>query len=106
MTGGGVVGTVAGRAVMIGKPDFLRNENITGLEPLEAAAVKLQEEGKTAMFVAIDGKPAGILAVADPIKATTAEAIERTARARPEDRHAHRRQPPHRRRRGETTRHR
>jgi Cu+-exporting ATPase len=37
--------------------------------------VKLQEEGKTAMFVAIDGKPAGILTVADPIKATTTEAI-------------------------------
>lgn len=75
VTGGGVVGAVAGRALMIGKPDFLRNEKITGLEPLEASAVKLQEEGKTAMFVAIDGKPAGILAVADPIKATTSEAI-------------------------------
>jgi Cu+-exporting ATPase len=60
---------------MIGKPGFLRNEKVIGLEPLEASAAKLQEEGKTAMFVAIDGKPAGILAVADPIKATTAEAI-------------------------------
>ncbi len=76
VTGGGVIGTIAGRAVMIGKLDFLRNEEITGLEPLEASAVKLQEEGKTAMFVAIDGKPAGVLAVADPIKATTAEAIK------------------------------
>jgi Cu+-exporting ATPase len=60
---------------MVGKPDFLRNENITGLEPLEAAAEELQEMGKTAVFVAIDGKAAGILAVADPIKTTTAEAI-------------------------------
>jgi Cu+-exporting ATPase len=75
VTAGGVLGTIAGRAVMIGKPDFLRNEKITGLEPLEASAVQLQEDGKTAMFVAIDGKPAGILAVADPIKSTTAEAI-------------------------------
>jgi Cu+-exporting ATPase len=75
VTAGGVLGTVAGRAVMIGKPNFLRNEKITGLEPLEASAIKLQEEGKTAMFVAIDGKPAGILAVADPIKSTTTEAI-------------------------------
>ena len=75
VTAGGVVGFVAGRAVMIGKPNFLRNEKITGLEPLEASAAKLQEEGKTAVFVAIDGKPAGILAVADPIKSTTAEAI-------------------------------
>lgn len=76
VTAGGVVGTVADRAVLVGKPDFLRSEKITGLEPMEASAVKLQEEGKTAMFVAIDGKPAGILAVADPIKATTAEAIK------------------------------
>ncbi|MDP1767248.1 MAG: heavy metal translocating P-type ATPase [Nitrospirota bacterium] len=75
VTAGGVLGTVAGRMVMIGKPDFLRNEQITGLEPLEASAVPLQEEGKTAMYVAVDGKPAGILAVADPIKSTTAEAI-------------------------------
>ncbi len=75
VTAGGVLGTIAGRAVMIGKPDFLRHEKIAGLESLEASAVKLQEAGKTAMFVAIDGRPAGILAVADPIKATTAEAI-------------------------------
>lgn len=76
VTAGGVVGSVAGRTVMVGKPDFLRNEKITGLEPLEASATKLQEDGKTAMFVAIDGKPAGILAVTDPLKATTAEAIK------------------------------
>jgi Cu+-exporting ATPase len=76
VTAGGVLGNIAGRVVMIGKPDFLRNEKVTGLEPLEASAVKLQEEGKTAMFVAIDGKAAGILSVADPIKSTTAEAIK------------------------------
>jgi Cu+-exporting ATPase len=75
VTAGGVAGTVAGRTVTIGKPDFLRNEKIAGLEPLEASAIKLQEEGKTAMFVAIDGKPTGILAVADPVKSTTLEAI-------------------------------
>jgi Cu+-exporting ATPase len=75
VTAGGVVGTISGRTVMVGKPDFLRNEKITALEALEASAVKLQEDGKTAMFVAIDGKPAGILAVADPVKSTTLEAI-------------------------------
>ena len=75
VTAGGVVGTISGRTVMVGKPDFLRNEKITGLDALEASAVKLQEDGKTAMFVAFDGKPAGILAVADPVKATTLEAI-------------------------------
>ncbi|MGL5017818.1 MAG: copper-translocating P-type ATPase, partial [Luteolibacter sp.] len=76
VTAGGVVGTVGERVVMVGKPDFLRDEKIADLEPLEASAVKLQEDGKTAMFVAIDGKAAGILAVADPIKSTTAEAIK------------------------------
>ncbi|MBP2666684.1 MAG: heavy metal translocating P-type ATPase, partial [Firmicutes bacterium] len=74
-TGGGVVGTIVDQVVMIGKPAFLRSENIPGLELLEASAVKHQEEGKTAVFVAIDGKPAGILTVADPVKDTTAEAI-------------------------------
>ncbi|MHB1456031.1 MAG: copper-transporting P-type ATPase [Armatimonadota bacterium] len=76
VTAGGVMGVIGGRTVMIGKPDFLRNEEITSLEQLEASAVKLQEDGKTAMFVAVDGKPAGILTVADPIKSTTAEAIK------------------------------
>lgn len=75
VTGGGVAGTIAGRSVMIGKSAFLRQEGIAGLEPLEASATKLQEEGKTAMFIALDGKPAGIIAVADPIKATTPDAI-------------------------------
>lgn len=76
VTAGGVSGTVAGRTVLVGKPDFLRNEKVTDLDALAATAVKLQEDGKTAMFVAIDGRPAGILAVADPIKDTTAEAIQ------------------------------
>jgi len=75
VTAGGVLGTVAGRAVMIGKPDFLRKQKLNGLEPLETAAAKLQVEGKTAVFAAVDGKPTGILAVADPIKSTTPEAI-------------------------------
>jgi Cu+-exporting ATPase len=75
VTGGGVAGTVAGRSVMIGKPDFLRNEQVVGLKTLEAEAGSLQEAGQTAVFVAIDGKPAGILAISDPIKATAAEAV-------------------------------
>ncbi len=75
ITGGGVAGQVDGRQVLVGKVDFLRQEKITGLEELESSAMKLQEQGRTAMFVAIAGKPAGVLAVADPIKATSAEAI-------------------------------
>jgi Cu+-exporting ATPase len=76
VTAGGVAGKVGGRTVIVGRSGFLRDENVPGMEPLEAVAVKLQEEGKTAMFVAVDGRPAGILAVADPIKSTAAEAIK------------------------------
>jgi Cu+-exporting ATPase len=76
VTAAGVSGIVAGRKVLIGKLDFLRNENVADVGSLEPSATKLQEEGKTAVFVAIDGKPAGILAVADPIKPTTVEAIK------------------------------
>ncbi len=75
VTGGGVAGKVGSRMVLVGKPAFLGDEGVTGVEALEASAVKLQEDGKTAMFVAVDGKPAGIVAVADPIKGTTADAI-------------------------------
>ncbi len=75
VTGGGVIGSAAGRLVMVGKPAFLREQGVTGIEPLEQIAGRLQTEGKTAIYVAVDGRPAGILAVADPIKATTAEAI-------------------------------
>jgi Cu+-exporting ATPase len=75
VTAGGVAGTVAAHAVLVGKPDFLRSEKITGLAPLESSAANLQETGQSVVFVAIDGKPAGLLAVADPIKPTTAEAV-------------------------------
>jgi Cu+-exporting ATPase len=75
VTAGGVAGNVGNRVVLVGKPEFLRNEKVVGPDALESIAVKLQEDGKTVVFVAVDGKPAGILAVADPIKATSAEAV-------------------------------
>ncbi len=75
VTAGGVAGRVGGKSVLVGKPDFLKAEQITELEALVSLAEELQENAKTALFVAIDGKPAGILAVADPIKSSTREAI-------------------------------
>lgn len=75
VTAGGVVGNVDGRKVIVGKANFLRDEKITGLALLEDSAVKLQKEGKTVIFVALDGELAGIVAVADPIKSTTHEAV-------------------------------
>jgi Cu+-exporting ATPase len=75
VTAGGVAGTLKGRAVRVGKPEFLRSEKVSGVEALEAVAVALQESGKTAIFVGIDGRAAGVLTVADPIKASSAEAV-------------------------------
>jgi Cu+-exporting ATPase len=46
VTAGGVLGNVADRAVMVGKPDFLRNEKIAGLEPLEASAVNFKKRAR------------------------------------------------------------
>ncbi len=75
ITGGGVSGEVAGRHVLIGKPAFVAGSGVTGLEQLEAKAAELQEQGHGAMFVAIDRQLAGVLAVSDPIKESTAAAI-------------------------------
>jgi Cu+-exporting ATPase len=81
-TGGGVSGMVTGpgnqgeSVVHVGKADFLRAQGIPGLEPLETEAATRQEEGETALFMAMDGQPAGLLLVADPVKATTPEALK------------------------------
>ena len=75
-TGGGVSGKVDGRDVLVGKSDFLRSENIAGLEGLIESAKEPQGKGRTAIFIAIGGKAAGIVTVADPIKSTTQEAID------------------------------
>ncbi|RVC80078.1 heavy metal translocating P-type ATPase [Mesorhizobium sp. M4A.F.Ca.ET.020.02.1.1] len=74
VTGKGVSGTVAGSKVALGNPAMMADLGIdTG--SVSGPADALRGEGKTAMFVAIGGRLAGIVAVADPVKATTAEAI-------------------------------
>jgi Cu+-exporting ATPase len=75
-TGGGVLGRVDGRRVIVGKPQFLRSREIGDLEKLEAKASELQCEGHTVIFVGIDDHAAGIMSVADPIKESTPAAIE------------------------------
>ena len=75
VTGGGVVGRVNGREVLVGKADFLRKENIRGVDELEPSAIAFQNHGKTAVFMAVDGTAAGILTVADQVKDTTPHAI-------------------------------
>ncbi|NLT69814.1 MAG: copper-translocating P-type ATPase [Verrucomicrobiaceae bacterium] len=74
-TGGGVSGRIEGRLVLIGKSDYLREEGVSGLEPLEATAEERQLLGETALFMALDGVATGLITVSDPIKTTTAEAL-------------------------------
>lgn len=74
-TGGGVRGTVDGRIVIIGNSDLLREQDVARADALNERAVQLQQDGNTVIFVAVDGQLAGIVAVADPIKASTPDAI-------------------------------
>ena len=78
--GKGVRGRVAGRAVALGNLALMR-ELDADLGAIESAAERLQEAGKTAMFVAVDGKPRGLVAAADRVKPTTREAIGRLRRS-------------------------
>ena len=75
LTGKGVTGVVGGRHVAVGNAQLLKDLG-TDVTHLQSAADRLRTEGQTAIFVAIDGKPAGVLGVADPIKPTTREAIQ------------------------------
>jgi len=74
VTGKGVRGVVGGRQVALGNQAMMDALGI-GTEAEESTADDLRADGKTAMFVAVEGKLAGIVAVADPIKASTAAAI-------------------------------
>ena len=74
VTGKGVTGMIGGQEVAIGNAELLREIGAAGAA-LEARADALRHEGATAMFVAVDRRPAGIIAVADPIKATTLAAL-------------------------------
>ena len=74
-SGKGVTGTVEGRRIDIGNR-LMMQAGAIDVSALEKTAEDLRAEGATAIFVAIDGKASGVLAIADPIKATTPEAIE------------------------------
>ena len=75
VTGKGVTGTIQGKKVAIGNA-ALMSEIGASAETLRARAEALQAEGQTVMYVAADGHFAGFVAVSDPIKDSTAEAIQ------------------------------
>jgi Cu+-exporting ATPase len=74
VAGQGVRGRVAGREVALGTGALLAGSGIDA-GPLAARAEALRAEGKTVVFVAVDGRAAALVALADPIKASTPEAI-------------------------------
>jgi Cu+-exporting ATPase len=76
VTGRGASGTVAGVHVMVGNTDFLHDRGIDP-SPLLATAGELAANGKTLFYVAVHDRLAGLIAVTDPIKATSRDAILR-----------------------------
>ncbi len=73
-TGRGVVGTVENSRVILGSPDFVRAAGINPV-PLESPADELRKGGATGIFMGVDGSLAGIIAIADPIKTSTPDAL-------------------------------
>ena len=73
--GKGVIGMVDGMRVSLGNADFLA-ELAIGTQGLQGEAERLRQDGATAIFLAVDGKAAGVIAIADPVKPTTAPALE------------------------------
>jgi P-type Cu+ transporter len=74
ITGKGVVGQVDGRRVALGNAALMADQGVA-IDALQARIEALRSEGQTVMLVAVDSRPAGLLGVADPIRATTPEAI-------------------------------
>jgi P-type Cu+ transporter len=74
LTGRGIEATIDGRAVLVGTGTLLEERGIQTRE-LEPEAMRLAESGKTAIYVAIDGGPAGVVAVADTLKEDSPQAV-------------------------------
>lgn len=73
--GKGVLGEVEGRKLMIGNAAFLKDNGVSTVELLREAN-ELRKDGATVIFVAIEGKPAGLIAIADPVKAAAPAAVK------------------------------
>jgi P-type Cu+ transporter len=73
--GKGVIGMVEGKRLAIGSAKFLAELNID-TTALKDDAERLRQDGATAIFLGVNGKPAGVIAIADPIKATTPDALK------------------------------
>jgi P-type Cu+ transporter len=74
VSGKGVTGTIEGRKVVLGNRPMMQAAQID-VGALEAVAEDLRSDGATAIFAAVDGKASGVIAIADPVKATTPDAV-------------------------------
>jgi len=74
VAGGGVSAIVAGRAIIVGRPGFLESAGVD-VSSLAAAADALAADGKTPVLAAVDGRAAGVVAIADTLKEGSAEAV-------------------------------
>ncbi|MFN9579295.1 MAG: heavy metal translocating P-type ATPase [Novosphingobium sp.] len=73
-TGRGAIGTVDGQRIVLGNAAFLHEHGVV-TKAFAATAEQHRRDGATAIFVTVDGQPAGIIAIADPIKPTTPAAL-------------------------------
>jgi Cu+-exporting ATPase len=73
--GGGVQGRVGGQRVIVGQASFLADAGVAGVGALADRAAALQEDGHTVVLVGVDRRAAGLLAISDPVKDTTTEAL-------------------------------
>jgi P-type Cu+ transporter len=74
VTGKGVAGEVLGRQVVVGTSDFLVSRGID-VRPISLQSETLSQQGQTVVLAAVDGKAAGLISVADPIKSSAREAV-------------------------------
>ncbi len=81
LTGRGAMGTVEGRTVVVGNSKFFQEMEMNP-GTLLGHAETLERDGQSVIFMAVDGKPVGLLGAADPIKASTYEAIRRLRKDR------------------------
>ena len=75
VTGGGVAGKVSSQLILVGQSSFLAGRSVVLTADQQSKADRWRQMGRTVMFVAINGKPVGMLAVADPIKEGASAAI-------------------------------
>jgi Cu+-exporting ATPase len=79
-TGQGVAGEVLGRQIVVGTSDFLTSKGVD-VRPISLQAQMLSQQGQTVVMAAVDGKAAGLIAVADPVKSSARAAVEALRRS-------------------------